>query len=170
MTARGSYTRNTTAPGGNDWRYRAICRDEDPEMFFSAAAEGTPPYRADVAAAKAVCLRCPVTAECLSSALADRCNDGVWGGLAQEERRELRQRHTSPAQAAELRRRREERQSGIDDIRRHAAAGLTDTEIADRLNQADPAARWSVGIVFAARSRNGIESGYRVRQRTQGAA
>ena len=50
-----------------DWRHKAICRDEDPELFFPVGTSG--PAIAQIADAKLVCNRCPVTAECLSWAL-----------------------------------------------------------------------------------------------------
>ena len=49
------------------------CRSGDPEMFFAESPE-------DVETAKALCLTCPVRAECLAGAL-ERCEPwGVWGG------------------------------------------------------------------------------------------
>jgi len=56
---------------GRDWRHRAACRAEDPELFFGA---GTP------AQARRVCAGCPVRAECLAFALADVPAAGVWAG------------------------------------------------------------------------------------------
>lgn len=50
-----------------DWRHRAICRDEDPELFFPVGNSG--PALLQIAEAKAVCQRCPVTSECLAWAL-----------------------------------------------------------------------------------------------------
>jgi len=119
-----------------------------------------------------VCRSCPVVTDCLRWALATRLEFGVAGGMAEDERRALtRPRHQpSPAQTAELRKRRAERLAGIADIREMADAGLVDAEIAARLNRADPAAKWTTGSVHAARRRHDIESGYRIRQRTQGAA
>ena len=51
-----------------DWRHKAVCRDEDPELFFPVGNSG--PALAQVAAAKKVCNRCPVTSQCLAWALA----------------------------------------------------------------------------------------------------
>lgn len=73
-----------------DWRSRAACLDVDPELFFPAAEAG-PVYDVQVAAAKAVCHRCPVRAECLAEALA-RIPYGIAGGLTEDERRALRRR------------------------------------------------------------------------------
>ena len=45
-----------------DWRHRAICRDEDPELFFPVGTSG--PALLQIAEAKSVCRRCPVVSEC----------------------------------------------------------------------------------------------------------
>jgi WhiB family redox-sensing transcriptional regulator len=49
------------------------CRRENPELFFAESP-------ADVETAKALCLGCPVRAECLAGALDRREPWGVWGG------------------------------------------------------------------------------------------
>ena len=49
------------------------CRLVDPEVFFAEAA-------ADVEAAKALCVDCPLRAACLAGALERREPWGVWGG------------------------------------------------------------------------------------------
>ncbi|WP_020665978.1 WhiB family transcriptional regulator [Amycolatopsis nigrescens] len=71
----------------DDWRHRAACRDEDPELFFPISAVG--PGARQAAAAKAVCARCPVRAECLGYASDNGLDHGIFGGLTEEERREL---------------------------------------------------------------------------------
>lgn len=73
-----------------DWRHKAICRDEDPELFFPVGTSG--PAIAQIADAKLVCARCPVTAECLSWALESGQDAGVWGGMSEDERRALKRR------------------------------------------------------------------------------
>ena len=77
-------------PASGDWRYRALCRDEDPELFFPVGTDG--PALAQVAEAKSVCMRCPVVESCLEYALGAGQDAGVWGGLAEDERRALRRR------------------------------------------------------------------------------
>lgn len=77
------------ATAGRDWRGRAACLDEDPELFFPVGHGG--PGLEQVARAKAVCARCPVSGECLSFALV-AVPEGVAGGLTGEERRALRAR------------------------------------------------------------------------------
>lgn len=73
-----------------DWRHDALCRDEDPELFFPIGTTG--PAAVQVEEAKRVCARCPVTAECLSWALDTGQDAGVWGGLSEDERRALKRR------------------------------------------------------------------------------
>jgi WhiB family redox-sensing transcriptional regulator len=73
-----------------DWRHRAICRDEDPELFFPVGNSG--PALLQIAEAKAVCERCPVMNECLNWALETGQDAGVWGGLSEDERRSLKRR------------------------------------------------------------------------------
>ncbi|MFI2301842.1 WhiB family transcriptional regulator [Actinacidiphila glaucinigra] len=73
-----------------NWRDEAACREEDPELFFPISGSGL--GRAQTGEAKAVCLRCPVTAHCLQWALAAGGLDGIWGGTTEEERRRIRRR------------------------------------------------------------------------------
>src|SRR4051812_42398365 len=73
-----------------DWRHRAACRDEDPELFFPIGTTG--PALRQVEEAKAVCHRCLVVDDCLSWALDSGQDSGVWGGLAEEERFALKRR------------------------------------------------------------------------------
>src|SRR6185436_18229853 len=68
-----------------DWRHRAACRDEDPELFFPIGTSG--PALLQVEQAKAVCRRCSVVDDCLQWALESGQDAGVWGGMSEEERR-----------------------------------------------------------------------------------
>jgi len=66
------------------WTARSACRVADPdELFVTGAAQNR---------AKAVCLGCPVRTECLSDALDNRVEFGVWGGMTERERRALLRR------------------------------------------------------------------------------
>lgn len=75
-----------------DWRDRAACRDEDPELFFPVGTTG--PALAQEAQAKAVCHRCTVASDCLSWALSTGQDAGVWGGMSEDERRALKRRRS----------------------------------------------------------------------------
>ena len=63
-----------------DWRHRAACLDEDPELFFPIGNTG--PALLQIEEAKAVCRRCPVMETCLQWALESGQDAGVWGGGA----------------------------------------------------------------------------------------
>ncbi|WP_151475933.1 WhiB family transcriptional regulator [Streptomyces albicerus] len=67
-----------------EWLRRAACADEDPELFFPVGTTG--PARHEIAAAKRICARCPVSGQCLAWALATGQTSGVWGGTGEEER------------------------------------------------------------------------------------
>ena len=74
----------------NDWRQDAACRDVDTAVFFPETEDGA-------VAAKAVCATCPVRGACLDFALITRQDDGVWGGLDENERRRVRRRRQDAA-------------------------------------------------------------------------
>ena len=81
-----------------DWASRGACRDVEPDLFFPIASSG--PATRQIAAAKAVCARCPVQPECLNYALETGQDCGVWGGATEDERRAMRvrrQRHARDA-------------------------------------------------------------------------
>ncbi len=65
-----------------DWRTRAACRDEDPELFFPIGTTG--PALRQIDEAKAVCRTCSVVDECLTWALSSGQDAGVWGGLSED--------------------------------------------------------------------------------------
>ncbi len=69
-----------------DWQYEGLCRTVDPDAFFSPEAERGAPKSRREEAAKAMCARCPVIAECREHALSVQEPYGVWGGLSESER------------------------------------------------------------------------------------
>ena len=73
-----------------DWRHRAACRDEDPELFFPSGNTG--PALLQIEEARAVCRRCEVVDECLQWALESGLDAGVWGAMSEVERRALKRR------------------------------------------------------------------------------
>lgn len=73
-----------------DWRDAGACRSEDPDIFFATSLTG--PGRRDVEQAKAACRRCPSAEACLTYALENGINDGIFGGLDEYERSKLRRR------------------------------------------------------------------------------
>lgn len=80
------------------WIERSRCVGEDPELFFPIGT--TEPAIEQTAQAIEVCRECPVRSECLEWAL-DTCQDaGVWGGLGEEDRREIRRARRRATAAA----------------------------------------------------------------------
>ena len=68
----------------SDWRADAACRTVDPEIFFPVgnAREVERAHRA----ARAVCTTCPVSRQCLVTAVALDGVDGIWAGTTPLER------------------------------------------------------------------------------------
>lgn len=81
-----------------DWRHRAACRDEDPELFFPVSDMGPGAKQAENA--KSVCARCPVRSECLAYALRNGLDYGVFGGTTERERRALTRQPPDRTKAA----------------------------------------------------------------------
>lgn len=72
------------------WQYRAACRGEDSNLFFAPNYfERKEEKEARESKAKAICLRCPVRADCLEYSLRVREPHGIWGGLNEAERKAL---------------------------------------------------------------------------------
>jgi WhiB family redox-sensing transcriptional regulator len=72
------------------WRDRAACRDLPTELFFPVGHGARAQAQAELA--KALCRNCAVQADCLLFSLAANTEYGVFGGLAEDERRSLRRR------------------------------------------------------------------------------
>lgn len=66
-----------------DWMRQAACADMNSDLFF-------PQRGASTDKAKAACRACPVRAECLAYAMNTGERFGIWGGLSERERRQLR--------------------------------------------------------------------------------
>ncbi len=77
------------------WRARAACHGDDPELFFPVGSTG--PALAQIAEAKQACARCPVREACLTFAVSTSQDYGIWGGLTEDERRNLRRRQRAAA-------------------------------------------------------------------------
>ncbi len=82
--AAGSRAAAAAAPLADEvagWATRGRCVGRDPdELFVTGAAQRS---------AARVCNGCPVRLECLSDALDNRMEYGVWGGLTERQRRGL---------------------------------------------------------------------------------
>jgi WhiB family redox-sensing transcriptional regulator len=81
-----------------DWRNRAACLDEEPELFFPIGNTG--PALLQIEEAKAVCRRCEIVETCLDWAIESGQDAGVWGGLSEDERRALKRRNARARRAA----------------------------------------------------------------------
>jgi WhiB family redox-sensing transcriptional regulator len=77
-------------PDQTTWIAGAKCIAEDPELFFPMGPPSL--VTAQTARAKAVCEGCTVRDDCLEWSLVTAQDAGVWGGLDEDERRELRRR------------------------------------------------------------------------------
>lgn len=75
------------------WRTRAICRDTDPDLFFPVGTTGQ--ALVQIARAKEVCGECPVKTDCLDYALETNQDSGIWGGLDEEQRRNIRRQNVA---------------------------------------------------------------------------
>lgn len=78
------------------WMCDAACRDVDPDLFFGTdpgwgqITETIAQRRAREKRAKALCAQCPVRDACLEYAMTTPEHDGLWGGLTDRERDEMR--------------------------------------------------------------------------------
>lgn len=79
----GAFDHKPALPQPRRWMQHAACLHADVDLFFPTKG-GSPD------AAKRVCARCPVRLQCINYALADESLVGVWGGLTDRERREIR--------------------------------------------------------------------------------
>ena len=89
MTARQPPRHRASAPPATfaaRWRERAACRGADLGLFFPGRGESAEP-------ARQICASCPVRQPCLEFALGHGITHGIWGGLAERDRRALRTRH-----------------------------------------------------------------------------
>ena len=84
-------TPRAAIPTGSGWQRLGRCDPSTADLFYP------PDYRepiatrdARVAAAKAICRRCPVLLTCRAHALATGEPHGIWGGQTEAERRRAR--------------------------------------------------------------------------------
>ena len=96
--SRDAGAQATAVAGSGDWRDEALCRHEDPELFFPVGTG--PEAQEQIREAQAVCRRCPVREPCLEWALESGQTSGIWGGCSERElgllrRRTLRQRRAA---------------------------------------------------------------------------
>lgn len=72
------------------WQTRAACRGPQAEVFFPPPQFERKDEKLErETRAKAICGDCPVRKPCLDYAIAIREPHGIWGGLNENERRQL---------------------------------------------------------------------------------
>ncbi|MBA3723745.1 MAG: WhiB family transcriptional regulator [Candidatus Levybacteria bacterium] len=72
-----------------DWQLRARCRGMDSSVFYSPDGERGTDKQDRETQAKKICNPCPVKTECLVFAFEHEELYGVWGGMTEDERRNL---------------------------------------------------------------------------------
>ena len=72
------------------WMDLALCAETDPEIFYPEKGGST-------REAKLICSRCEVRAECLEYALEHDERFGIWGGLSERQRRNLKRERREEA-------------------------------------------------------------------------
>ena len=73
------------SPDEYAWMLDAHCRGISPAEFFPSDGTG-------VETAQRICAECSVRSECLEYALANRIDQGVWGGISERGRRRILRR------------------------------------------------------------------------------
>ena len=72
------------------WQVRAACRGPQAEVFFPPPQFERKDEKLErETRAKMICADCPVRKPCLDYAIAIREPHGIWGGLNENERRQL---------------------------------------------------------------------------------
>lgn len=69
-----------------NWQQAAACRGEKLVLFFGREGERLPERDARERKAVAICAGCPVLQRCRETAFVLKMDNGVWGGLGEEER------------------------------------------------------------------------------------
>jgi WhiB family redox-sensing transcriptional regulator len=133
VTARPPLHPASAAPTTSSvgWRYGAACCGADLALFFPGRGESAEP-------ARRICVPCAVREACLDYALRHGIVHGIWGGLAERDRRALRTRHLGAA-----RRDRDEAiaaalAAGYTTAAIGRAFGLAATSVSRVLGQAEP--------------------------------
>jgi WhiB family transcriptional regulator, redox-sensing transcriptional regulator len=72
------------------WQEDAACRAVDPELFFHPDNERGRARRRRARAAKSICNNCAVIDACRAFAIRTRQPFGVWGGISEDERDDVR--------------------------------------------------------------------------------
>lgn len=82
----------------------ALCAETDPELFFAQDSEeenGKASY-VSTSMAKHLCAQCPLTLQCLRTAVENKEEYGIWGGAMPRERRYIHTKAQAEAFVAKL--------------------------------------------------------------------
>jgi WhiB family redox-sensing transcriptional regulator len=71
------------------WRDKASCKEVGVDIFFAETEQRTREQINKSKIAKAMCSQCKVQAECLSYALNNKIDYGIWGGFTSRERKNI---------------------------------------------------------------------------------
>jgi hypothetical protein len=71
------------------WHRQAACKGAT-DLFFPNIWINNRAMLKAIREAKVVCLRCPVIKECGEWAIANHEDHGVWGGMSERQRKEIR--------------------------------------------------------------------------------
>jgi WhiB family transcriptional regulator, redox-sensing transcriptional regulator len=83
-TILGMHIQTITSPD-LEWQQEALCAQTGGDFFF-------PEPGSSVREAKRICGLCPIRTACLEYALGNDERFGVWGGLSEKERLQIRRR------------------------------------------------------------------------------
>lgn len=72
-----------------DWQLEGLCRGHNSAVFFHPENERGYARVARESRAKEICRSCPVLEQCRAHALKAQEPYGVWGGMGEDERRQI---------------------------------------------------------------------------------
>ena len=72
-----------------DWQILGLCRGMSSEIFFHPDGERGYARQVREDHAKSICAYCPVLEQCRAHALEAQEPFGVWGGMGEDERRQI---------------------------------------------------------------------------------
>lgn len=82
------------------WQEQGLCREVTSDIFFYEEQERGSEKQSRISQAKAVCSICPVKQKCLDFSIRTNQTHGIWGGLTQDERKEMLDGRQSTAASA----------------------------------------------------------------------
>jgi len=71
------------------WQQQGLCREVTSDIFFYEEQERGEEKRKRISQARDVCNACSVKQKCLDFSIRTNQTHGMWGGLTQDERKEM---------------------------------------------------------------------------------